>query len=270
MLSLACLIMATGLNPVTASDEKQQSLNSTDSAIFARVNDEPVAQDLYDFLLASREEQSDDGSTATGNAPRAQPDLRGQVSRDLIMTVLLAQKAKAGDADKSAQFKLELELFSQTLLAQIAVQEIMAGIEVEEAQIRKRYAQQPPQTLYRFMIWETSSKKLAANTLDLLRAGDQALEQNPLITRIETPWLMGTDIDPEVNRQVMELNIEQFVGSPIHQDEKWKVVQLIDKRELTRESYAQERDNIRADIVAEELQKKLDSLFAAAEIISDQ
>lgn len=222
---------------------------------------------MFEFLLQSREKDNSDEDGMPVASPPGQPSLQDKAARDLIMTTLLAQQATASNMQDSARFKLELELFEKTLLAQLFVQQIMDNVEIEESLIRKRYEQQPVQTLYRFMIWETRDADLAAATLESLKNPDVTRLENEQVTEIETPWLPGNDIDPEVLQKVVTLDTNDFVASPIFQDEVWKVVQLIDKKAFAKQSYELERDIIRSEMVAEKLEEKLAALRAQATIV---
>lgn len=263
---LASLLILTTSNLITAAEPGGQQDKITDPAIFAQVNGRDLSRDMLDFLLQSREKDSSDEGEMQVDDPQRQSSLQDKTAKDLIMTVLLAQQATASNMHKSARFKMELELFQQTLLAQLFVQQIMDDVEIEESLIRKRYEQQPEQVLYRFMIWETPDAALATTTLESLTNSDLPPSVNPQVTTIETPWLMGSGIDPQVQQTVINLSLNEFVDTPIYQDEVWKVVQLIDKKAFAKQSYELERDIIRAEMVAEKLQETLDTLMAQATI----
>lgn len=263
---LASLLILTTSNLITAAEPGGLQDKITDPAIFAQVNGRDLSRDMLDFLLQSREKDSSDEGEMQVDDPQRQSSLQDKTAKDLIMTVLLAQQATASNMHKSARFKMELELFQQTLLAQLFVQQIMDDVEIEESLIRKRYEQQPEQVLYRFMIWETPDAALATTTLESLTNSDLPPSVNPQVTTIETPWLMGSGIDPQVQQTVINLSLNEFVDTPIYQDEVWKVVQLIDKKAFAKQSYELERDIIRAEMVAEKLQETLDTLMAQATI----
>jgi len=265
-ISLASLLVFAMSAQTSATQADQQSGNITDPAIFAQVNGVNLSSDIYAFLLQSREQEY----AVEGAGPESeQANLSAQKSKaakDLIMTTLLAQQAISTNMHETDRFKLELELFEQTLLAQLYVQQLMDNMTIDEALIRERYERQPQQTLYRFMIWETDNAELALSTLDALLNRSSPPAMNPQLTKIETPWLLGSEIDPEVQEKIALLGTNEFIESPVFQDGVWKVVQLIDKRALDRQSYEDERDILRAEIVSEKLEVSLASLLEQAQI----
>jgi hypothetical protein len=79
--------------------------------------------------------------------------------------------------------------------------------------------------------------------------------------------LRDTDIAPEVNNIVQSLRLNEFAEKPISQDGLWKVVQVIDKQVMTKEPYEEAREIIRAELVSQKLDEKLEDLAAEASIV---
>lgn len=267
---LASLLILGIPHHIFATELNSPGRQITDPAIFAQVNGLNLSTDMFNFLLHSRVQDHIDESEEDIVEVSSQSHLQEKAANDLIMTTLLAQQATASDLHNSAQFQLELELFEQTLLAQLFVQQIMDDIQIDESLIRKRYEQQAEQVLYRFMIWETSDQETAVATLKALNDTQHPLTANPQVKEVETPWLLGSDMDPQVQEKIVDLSMNDFIQAPIQQDGIWKVVQLIDKRAMARQDYALEREMIRADMVAEKLQSTLDTLKAQATIVINQ
>lgn len=262
--ALAGLLMLT--TPLLAATEESTSSTLNDPATFAQINGKAISLDMFNFLLHSREQEDmQDMSEAIDNNTRKQ-----QVTRDIILTTLLAEQAQQSNLHSSEQFKLEKELFEQTLLAQLFVQQHMAAMAIDEASLRQRHAELQAQTLYRFNIWETTDQATAKRALSTLQQASGTTLPMDSISAIETPWLMSTDIDPAVDQQVRPLTVNDFIEAPIYQDGVWKVVQLIDKRSLPRQSFAEEREAIEADMVAEQLDALFESLLNDASIVINQ
>lgn len=264
--ALAGLILLCSSSPISAAEPLEQQGKISDSNIFAQVNGKDLSKDMYIFLLQAREKEGNDESELQDADPGHLSSVQSKTAKDLIMTTLLAQQATALDMHNAARYELELELFKQTLLAQLFVQHIMDNIQIEEALIRERYEQQPVQTLYRFMIWETPDAELAIAALKALTTAGLSRAQISQLNEVETPWLPGNDIDPQVQPQVLNLNMNEFAASPIYQDGVWKIVQLIDRKAFAKQSYELERDIIRSEMVSEQLQQTLDTLLAQATI----
>ncbi len=233
--------------------------------VFAKVNGMPLHYDLYHFLLGSRlREQSD--FPDQDDFDRALN--RQQASKDLIMTEVLSQVAtQAGIADR-AEVRVELEMARKTLLAQLYVQELMASFIIDEADIKAHYDQQAPAYMYRFMIWRQHDQKQAQALLDTLRSDTLSDADKARLRQqaIETPWLRDTDIEAQVNDLLKPLPVNQFVNTPLLQDGVWKVIQLIDKDEIKKQSYELERELIRAELVRLKLEDELARLSKSATI----
>jgi hypothetical protein len=263
ILSLGLLMVFTSsaLGDDRAPSERGETAKNTD--VFVTINGTPLSMDLYRFLLGSRDQERaerqhyDDSFDADMH--------RAQVAEDLVMTEVLAQQATRSGMHKNDAVKAEMAMAEKTLLAQLYVQKLMDSIEVDESEIRRYYDQKIEQTLYRFMIWQTSNQDRATEVLNTLKAGDGA--GVPAEDVIETPWLRDTDIAPDVNKSVRRLQVSEFVEKPVFQDDLWKVVQVIDKQVMTKQSYDEEKSVIRAELVSMKLDQKLEKLAEDASIV---
>src|SRR5690606_28658235 len=213
------------------------------------------------FLLGFREQDSlerqaqDDSFNAEMN--------RQQTAKDLVMTELLAQQAMRLGMHETEQVKVEMAMAEKTLLAQLYVKQIMDAIEIPESQIRQYYDQQKDQALYRFMIWRTTDQDRAQEILAALKGGKDADASD--VT--ETPWLRDVDIAPEVNDIVRELSVNNFADKPVFQDGFWKVVQVIDKQVMAKQSFDEEREIIKAELMRQKLDEQLEKLAKSASIV---
>lgn len=240
-----------------------QAEKQTTSDVFAVVNGSPLSMDLYRFLVGSREQESierqayDSGFNAKAH--------RRQAAEDLVMTELLAQQATRLGMHESKLVQVEMAMAEKTLLAQLYVKQLMDEIEVDESEIRRHYDQQTEQAMYRFMIWQTPDQHRATEILEALTAGKDAGVSEQGI--VETPWLQDTDIAPEVNEMVRRLSVNDFAEKPVLQDGVWKVVQVIDKQVMLKQSYEEEREIIKAELARLKLDEKLEELADDASIV---
>ncbi|WP_344806671.1 hypothetical protein [Allohahella marinimesophila] len=240
----------------------QQKANNPE--VFATVNGSVLGMNLYEFLLGSRHQDSlerqvqDDDFDAELN--------RQQTAKDLVMTELLAQQARRLGMHEGELVKVEMAMAEKTLLAQLYVKQLMDSIKVDEAQIRDLYDQQSEQTMYRFMIWRSPDQADAQDILKALKTGNRA----DTTDIIETPWLRDVDIAPEVNDIVRALEVSEFAEKPVFQDGVWKVVQIIDKQVSAKQSYEEEREIIRAELVRLKLDEKLEKLAEGASIVFNE
>ena len=70
-----------------------------------------------------------------------------------------------------------------------------------------------------------------------------------------------------MNAIVRQLAVNEFADDPVFQDGYWKVVQVIDKQVMAKQSYEEERELIRAELVSQKLDKKLGELADNASIV---
>lgn len=263
MLTLSLPLVFSGLaqadEPVSAASHD----NIGDPDVFATVNGTTLGTNLYHFLLGTRAAEHserlayDDGFDAEMN--------RQQTAKDLVMTEVLAQQATRLGMHESERVKVEMAMAEKTLLAQLYVKQLMDTIAIDETEIRRHYDQQREQAMYRFMIWRTPHQARAVELLNALKAGN-----DPGATgedMIETPWLRDTDIAPEVNDLVRQLEVNEFASEPVFQDGYWKVVQVIDRQVMAKQSYEEARDIIRAELVSLKLDEKLAELADNAAIV---
>lgn len=261
--------LALALSAHTHAEQPHMHEGSEKTAspdVFATVNGAPISVELYHFLLGSREQESSERQAYEEGYDVEMH--RRQTAEDLIMTELLAQHATRLGMDESDMVKVEMAMAEKTLLAQLYVRKLMDSIEIDEPQIREAYDQKPEQVMYRFMIWQTPDQKQAKKLLRALEAGSGtvASEQTP----IETPWLRDVDIAPEVDDIVRRLEVNEFAGEPVFQDGVWKVVQVIDKQVMAKQSYEEERELIEAELVRLKLDEKLEEIAEGASIVLNE
>lgn len=257
--ALGLLLVFAGCLQADEQPHSPHQRHAGDPEVFATVNGAPLGADLYHFLLGSR---------AQDNSERQAYDdemSRQQTAKDLVMTEVLAQQATRQGLHESEQVKVELAMAEKTLLAQLYVKQLMDAIEIDETEIRQHFDEQREQAMYRFMIWRTTDKERAMKFLSALKAGNDAGASDEDV--IETPWLRDTDIAPEVDAIVRQLAVNEFADDPVFQDGYWKVVQVIDKQVMAKQSYEEEREMIRAELVSQKLDKKLEELADNALIV---
>lgn len=266
LILMLCFGLFSVVAGVAHAEEQKRSESQAKPGspeVFATVNGAPLSMNLYRFLLGSREQESqerqahDDGFDAELH--------RQQTADDLIMTELLAQQATRRGMHDSERVRAEMAMAEKTLLAQLYVQHLMHNLKVDEAEIRHYYDQQSDHVMYRFLIWQAPSQARATAILKALEAGHDAGAGAQDV--IETPWLRDTDIAPDVNEIVRRLEVNDFAEQPIFQDGVWKVVQVIDKQVMTKQSYEESREIIKAELVRLKLDEKLEALAEEASIV---
>lgn len=257
-------ILLAATSTLQAEQKAFESREKTgEQEVFATVNGTPLGMNLYQFLLGSRQQDSIERQSFD-NSFDAELH-RQQAAKDLVMTEVLAQQATQLGMHESELVKVEMAMAGKTLLAQLYVRKLMDSIDIDEAEIRQYYDQQNEQAMYRFMIWRTSDRDHAVEILNTLKAGKGAGISDRDI--IETPWLRDADIAPEVNDIVRQMGVNDFAEKPVFQDGFWKVIQVIDRQAMAKQSYEEEREMIRAELASVKLDEKLEELAEGASIV---
>lgn len=239
------------------------------SSVFATVNGETLSQDMFQFLLGARDSEN----SPMGEHPDMTPQQkRASVAQDLVLTEVLAQEALRKKIDARADNRIELELARKTLLAQLMVQEIMAGLSVSDEAVRQAYDAEPATTLYRFNLWMAKTEKEAQKLLTELKnvhSGDEGQKRAQLdqaYPKIETPWLDQSELDPEVVARLTEVEAGDFLEQAVFQDDIWKVVQVIERDIFEKPSFEEAKEVIRAELIQAEVDLAIQRLSQQSKI----
>lgn len=272
-LKSSILFFLTGLLcfSVQAKDQENQDQPAQvmNPEVFAQVNGVPLSLDLYHFLAGSREQDQEKFQESDSIDVELN---RQQVVKDLVMTEVLTQEAMKQNLHQHPQVLIELEMAKKTLLAQLYVQQMMANFEIDDAHIREAYKAKKETVMYRFMIWRSNDQAQAKQWLNTLKAGKQEQNADSELAKsaIESPWLRDVDIDPAVNDIALKLEVNEFVPEPVFQEGVWKVIQIIDKNVLSKQTYEEEYELIRAELVRMKLDEQLEALAKASSIVFNE
>lgn len=232
-------------------------------APFATVNGETLSVELFQFLLGARDSEQN----PVGHDPNMSPEQqRMKVAEDLVITEVLAQEALRRNIDDQPRVRIELELARKTLLAQMMVQELMAGFKVSDTSIRKAYDDQQDTTLYRFNLWMTSSEEDAKTLLTDLKNASGEQPSNSQYEKIETPWLDQSELEPQVVDRLENVEAGAFLDEPVFQDGLWKVVQVIERDIFEKPVFEEAREIIKSQLIQEQVDEAIKRLSQSAEI----
>ncbi len=258
-MPLAPLVGSCFANADMSSDR------APETQAFATVNEQQLDYNLFEFLLGSRsQDKLQSTEYALSEAEQQQHIIK--TAKDLVVTELLAQEASRQKIDQLPTVKTELEMARKTLLAQLLVQKIMHNVQVDEAQLLKRYEQQEAMVMYRFKVWNTKSQAESERMLTSLTSASGNHPKDNLAQGNETAWVLINDVDPALRNEVKLLPIGGFASKPSNRGQSWQIIQLIDKNKLEKRPFEEERDIIRSDIIKAELDKEITKLLQSAAI----
>jgi peptidyl-prolyl cis-trans isomerase C len=215
---------------------------------------------------------SDLNAAANGLPPQAKqmpPDqLMPRLLDQMIDTAALAQEArKLGlDKDPSVQRMLN-EVQERTLVSAMLEREV--GPRVTDAALKERFdksiASQPPvQEVHARHILvddEATAKKIIA---DLKKGGDFAAlskQYSKDAAAVEQGGDLGyfkaTDMVPEFSAAAFALKDKEVSPAPVHTQFGWHVIQTLDHRVAAPPSFEQSKDQLRQQMINEEVRKTL-------------
>ncbi len=219
-----------------------------------------------------------DVTTATNTLPpqtRQMPadQLMPRVLEQMIDTQVLAQEARKQGVDKDPAVQRTLREVQQRALVS-AFLEKQVGPQITDAAVKARYdkeiASKPPmQEVHARHILvddEATAKKIIA---ELKKGGDFAAlskQYSKDAAAVEQGGDLGyfkaTDMVPEFSTAAFALKDNEITPAPVHTQFGWHVIQTLDHRAGTPVTFDQEKDQLRQQMINEEVHKALDKARA--------
>ena len=243
----------------------KHSVRANEAQAFATVNAQQLNYNLFEFLLGSRAQDMLQNTEYALSEDEQQQRIM-KTAKDLVVTELLAQEASRLKIDQLPTVITELEMARKTLLAQLLVQKIMQDVQVDDAQLIKRYEQQEALTMYRFKVWNSKHQEEAEHILKTLKSASGSDSEAYLAQANETAWVLIDDVDPALRDEVKQLPVGGFASKPSNRGQAWQIIQLIDKNTLEKRPFEEERDILRSEIIKAELDKEITKLLKNATI----
>lgn len=243
----------------------KHSERAHEAQAFATVNAQQLNYNLFEFLLGSRAQDMLQNTEYALSEDEQQQHIM-KTAKDLVVTELLAQEASRQKIDQLPTVITELEMARKTLLAQLLVQKIMHDVQVDEAQLIKRYEQQEAMVMYRFKVWNSKNQEESEHILKTLKSASGSDSEAYLAQANETAWVLIDDVDPALRDEIKQLPVGGFASKPSNRGQAWQIIQLIDKNSLEKRPFEEERDILRSDIIKAELDKEITKLLKNATI----
>lgn len=262
---VGALIPLAILAESSLAEPGKHSERAHEAQAFATVNAQQLNYNLFEFLLGSRAQDMLQNTEYALSEDEQQQHIM-KTAKDLVVTELLAQEASRLKIDQLPTVITELEMARKTLLAQLLVQKIMHDVQVDEAQLIKRYEQQEAMVMYRFKVWNSKNQEEAEHILKTLKSASGSDSEAYLAQANETAWVLIDDVDPALRDEIKQLPVGGFASKPSNPGQAWQIIQLIDKNSLEKRPFEEERDILRSDIIKAELDKEITKLLKNATI----
>ena len=228
LLALALLSFAAG----AAAQDKLPA------GSFAVVNGKPLSTELVDQVIRNNEAQ---GKKTT-------PEMRKLIESELAGRAALSEQAIKQGLDKTAQVKVQTELFVQNLLAESLIAEHLAKNPITETSIKADYERQTAllkdSREYKLRGIVVGDEAEAKAVLASLRKGDAfeklAREKSIDPSKAEGGqfgWVLAEQLNPVLANVVVNLNKGATTAAPIQVGNVWHILQVQDVRAFVAPGY---------------------------------
>jgi len=265
------LALAASLAACDGGSERELRLPGAESVparpadVIARVNGRPITGAMVDLYGDARRQQH----------PLGQPPGRDDLVQELINMELLAQAGERAGLLQDATLASALYVERANLLA-AAMMERMGAEPPSDAQVDARYRERYPDgriTEYRtrqiLVSQEATARELIGQLEDGADFAALARERSrgPAASQGGAlDWFRPGDVLPEFAAAVTSLEPGAFTRTPARTTYGWHVVLLEEVRRTTAPTPEEAAEQIRAELVTEALEQRLEELRAEAEI----
>ena len=233
------------------------ALAQSASVPFVTVNGEGQSVLMAEILL---NEQISRGAANT-------PELQTAVRNTLVQKAAMAQEAVKAGLERQPAVQAQMALARQNILAQAWQQQVLQGIQLQEAALAAEYQRQtrllgPREYRVRhLLVQEEATAKLL---IDKLKAGTRMAELAAEYSRDETTrqqgglteWTPQGQLLPAIAKAVAALRPGQLFTAPVATPAGWHVVQLEDSRDYKPPSM----DSVKNQLVQALLQQRLNEV----------
>jgi peptidyl-prolyl cis-trans isomerase C len=250
----------------------------SDSNIAARVNGQPVKRSLVDQMARMRAGVQNPYDEALH--PRSTPNVaalteaeRAQLIEDLVATEVLAQKARELGLHQRPQVAADMELQQKTLLSEYMVREIIKDIKIDPAEVTARYAAmeaEPQHRISHILLKTEADAKEAIADLDRGTSFERVVAARSLDRNAgkdgSLGWLTERQMFEPFAIAARSLSPGGYTRQPVQTEFGWHVIRLHETREYKKPLNEQLQKELRAQILQEKVDARLNQLRQAAKV----
>lgn len=201
------------------------------------------------------------------------------VIKELIRRELLKQEADKGGLTSIAAFKTRLNAISRNMAAEAEAESYLNKmVEVTDSELRKLYDDnianaRPKQFRARQIVTddEQSAKDILAKLKDGAKFEDLAKSSSKdTSTRDkggEIGWFLAAQTSPVIAKVLNDMVNGEITQAPIHMQVGWHIIQLEDTRKIDPPAFDAVKEQIKAAVRQERLQKHVSELEEQAKIV---
>ena len=226
---------------------KQGATTGNDNQVLATVNGTAITEGMLDSFVREQ---------ANGQLPQLNPVQRASLIKTLVNMQLLSDEARKQGIDKQATTQAELQLTTNSILAQGVVEDYLKKHQPTDAEIKSAYdarvkAMDPHQYKARHIL--VKDQATANSIIAQLNKGANfaALAKKDSMDPGSAPnggelgdWFSGSTMVPEFATALAKLKKGEFTQQPVQTQYGWHVIQLEDIRDQQPPGLDQLREQI--------------------------
>lgn len=260
------LLLAAAVGALSACQPKA-SAPADASPPVATVNGQPISRDLYEFYVKS----------VTGKTSADLPaDIRGKLLDNLVHGEVIAQQAVKEGLDKSGDTGYILELSRLNVLGQAVGDHYLKDKTPTDAELRAdydAYVAASPKNEYHARHILVATEPFAEKIVQRLGRGEKfedlakAESMDPSKSNGgDLSWIRPESVPPEFMKALETLKPGEYTKTPVQTTFGWHIVQLVETRPLTPQSFDQRKPRIEQELERKKFKDYVDDLMRTAQV----
>jgi peptidyl-prolyl cis-trans isomerase C len=260
------LLLAAAVGALGACQPKASAPADTSPPV-ATVNGQPISRDLYEFYVKS----------VTGKTSADLPaDIRGKLLDNLIHGEVIAQQAVKEGLDKSGDTTYILELSRLNVLGQAVGDHYLKDKAPTDAELRAEYdayVASSPKNEYHARHILVATEPFAEKIVQRLGRGEKfedlakAESMDPSKSNGgDLSWIRPESVPPEFMKALESLKPGEYTKTPVQTTFGWHIVQLVETRPLTPQSFDQRKPRIQQELERKKFKDYIDDLMRTAQV----
>src|SRR5215472_13771760 len=260
------LLLAAAVGALGACAPKASAPADTSPPV-ATVNDQPISRDLYEFYVKS----------VTGKTSAELPaDIRAKLLDNMIHGEVIAQQAVKDGLDKSGDTPFILELSRLNVLGQAVGDHYLKDKAPTDKDLRAEYdayVAAAPKSEYHARHILVATEPFAEKIIQRLGRGEKFED----LAKVESmdpsksnggdlSWIRPESVPPEFMKALESLKPGEYTKTPVQTTFGWHIVQLVETRALTPQSYEQRKPRIQQELERKKFKDHIDDLMRTAQV----
>jgi peptidyl-prolyl cis-trans isomerase C len=233
----------------------------------ATVNGKPITRDLYEFYVKN----------VTGKASaELTPDIRDKLLDNMVRGEVMAQEAVKQRLDTSGDTGYILELSRLNVLGQAVGERYLKDKKPTDAELRAEYdayLAAAPKAEYHARHILVATEPFAEKIVQRLGRGEKfedlakAESMDPSKSNGgDLSWIRPESVPPEFMKALETLKPGEYTKTPVQTSFGWHIVQLVETRPLSPQSFDQRKPRIEQEIERKKFKDYVDELMRTAQV----